>query len=115
MSSLKHLAFIMDGNRRWAKKNNIDYKKLYTEIKGLKFKQLIKFYRKRKSEYKEFYDNVILILRKCIKLGIDKGIQDLSFYTFSIENLNRSKEEKKLLFSLFKIFVNLTRLYNIKP
>ena len=32
-NNLEHIAFILDGNKRWAKKNNINLKKAYK--KGL--------------------------------------------------------------------------------
>ncbi len=71
---MQHLAIIPDGNRRWAKKNKL--KSIMGHRTGMEaFKKTIKF---------------------CLK----KGINYLSFYTFSLENFNRPEEEKKYLFKL---------------
>lgn len=63
----KHVAFIMDGNRRFAKKKNV------AKITGhtLGFKTLEK------------------ILEWCMELGV----QEVTVYAFSIENFKRPKDE----------------------
>jgi undecaprenyl diphosphate synthase len=71
---MQHLAIIPDGNRRWAKANKLE--SVFGHRRGL--------------------DVVRTALTVCIK----KGIKHLSFYTFSLENFNRSETEKKYLFSM---------------
>lgn len=71
---MQHLGIIPDGNRRWAKNNKL--KSFFGHKKGMEaFKIAIKF---------------------CLK----KGIKYLSMYTFSLENFNRSEEEKNYFFQL---------------
>lgn len=70
---ITHLACIMDGNRRWAKK-----------------RALMPWY-----GHKEGAQAVRTVIRFCI----DKGISYLSLYTFSLENFNRSQQEKDYIFS----------------
>lgn len=72
---VKHIAFIMDGNRRWA------------ESKGL-LKVL---------GHKEGLDKFKEVATYCL----DKGIKYISLYIFSIENLNRTEAEKNYLFNMF--------------
>jgi undecaprenyl diphosphate synthase len=70
---MQHLAIIPDGNRRWAANH-----KLAAHLghhKGMK------------------------AFQTAIKVCINNGIKYLSFYTFSLENFNRSENEKKYLFS----------------
>ena len=71
---MQHLAIIPDGNRRWAKKNKL--KSLMGHKKGLDAFEI------------------------AIKFCLEKGIWYLSVYTFSLENFNRSQEEKSYLFDL---------------
>ncbi len=71
---MQHLGIIPDGNRRWARNNKL--KSIFGHKSGMEaFKRTMKF---------------------CMK----KGVKYLSFYTFSLENFNRSEEEKKYLFSM---------------
>ena len=90
--SLKHLAIIMDGNRRWAKKNN-----------------LIPTLGHRKGA--EVLEN---IAQYCNKIGI----KYLTVYAFSTENWKRSKEEvgaiMKLLEAYLRKFLAKADLDNIK-
>jgi len=71
---MQHIAIIPDGNRRWAAAN-----KLQT------------FLGHRKGK-----DSVKSAITVCIK----NNINHLSIYTFSLENFNRSEEEKNYLFSM---------------
>ena len=71
---MQHLAIIPDGNRRWAKNNKI--KSIWGHRKGM--------------------DTV----KTAVDFCLNKGISFLSFYTFSLENFNRSEYEKKYLFGL---------------
>ena len=75
-----HVAFIMDGNRRWAKKNNLPI------IDG----------------HKKGAEIIKKIVRKSIKLNI----KYLTFYGFSAENWNRSKHEVFQLQSLLKLYLD---------
>ena len=75
-----HVAFIMDGNRRWAKKNNLPI------IDG----------------HKKGAEIIKKIVRKSIKLNI----KYLTFYGFSTENWNRSKVEVIQLQSLLKLYLD---------
>lgn len=73
---MKHLACIMDGNRRWAKKN---------------FLQAV-------IGHKMGGDATQTVIDFCL----EKSIPYLSLFAFSLENFNRSPDELKHLFSLFE-------------
>ena len=75
-----HIAFIMDGNRRWAKKNKvpiIDGHRMGSEI-----------------------------IKKIVKKSISLKIKYLTFFSFSTENWNRSKSEVFKLQSLLKFYLD---------
>ena len=72
---IKHLACIMDGNRRWSKKNNCSLDKGYQE--GVK------------------------AIEKVANFCLKHKIQFLSLYTFSIENESRSDSTKNIIFNNF--------------
>lgn len=72
--TINHIAFIMDGNRRWAHSKNIP------KLKG----------------HEKGYENLIQIGELCIK----KNIPYVTVYALSNENLKRSKEEVEYLFKL---------------
>lgn len=78
-SPLKHLAFIMDGNGRWAKKRLLP--------RSLGHKAGVK-------RIKEIVDACFL----------NYGIKAVSLFTFSTENWNRPEDEIKTLFQLLKEF-----------
>lgn len=71
---ISHLALIMDGNRRWAKK-----------------KAMMPWLGHRQGVH-----NVEMVMQYCL----DHGISYLSLYTFSLENFKRSEQEISYLFSL---------------
>ncbi len=71
---IQHLAIIPDGNRRWAKKHNIQT--LFGHKKGI--------------------EAVQAVLDTCFK----QQIGCVTFYTFSLENFQRSDQEKTYLFNL---------------
>ncbi len=73
MSTIKHLAAIMDGNRRWAKNQGLSFSFGYAEGGTKAIKTIIEF---------------------CI----DRGIQHLSLYAFSLENFKRPQDEQDFLF-----------------
>ncbi len=75
-NSPQHIAIIMDGNRRWAKKNNL------STFLG----------------HKEGVENV----RRIVKAAQEFKIKYLTLYTFSTENWKRDKKEIKYLMNLIK-------------
>lgn len=85
---ISHLALIMDGNRRWAKKQGL------LAWKG----------------HRKGVDNVEMAIKFCIK----QGVKFLSLYTFSLENMNRSETEKNIFLSLLKRCVVACRNLLIK-
>jgi len=74
VSNLKHLAIILDGNRRWAKEKGLP------TFEG----------------HKAGYDRIKDVSRWCL----ERNIKILTVYAFSTENWNRSKEEVKYLMTL---------------
>lgn len=75
-----HLGIIMDGNRRWAKKNGLP------PLEG----------------HKRGLENLKKIAECCRK----KGVKVLTVFAFSTENWNRSKEEINYLIKLFLLAFN---------
>lgn len=71
---ISHLALIMDGNRRWAKKNSL--------LPWLGHRQGVK--------------NVEMAIQYCL----EHNIKNLSLYTFSLENFKRTPKEISYIFSL---------------
>ena len=71
---INHLAVVMDGNRRWALKRGL--KAMLGHHEGAK------------------------AIECAIKFCLESGISFLSLYTFSLENFQRSQEEKEYLFNL---------------
>ena len=74
MNNLKHIGFIIDGNGRWAKKQN----------------------KLRTYGHKIGADKIKDVLLWCIKYNI----QSVSMYAFSLENWKRSKSEVNFLMNL---------------
>ena len=74
-NKINHLAVIMDGNRRWARKNSLDI--LLGHSKG-----------------------GIDAARLSVKFCLEQSISYLSLYAFSLENFKRSSVEKTCLFNL---------------
>ena len=72
---MQHIAFIMDGNRRWARENRLE---------------------SVTSGHKVGVDAVERTIKFCVK----NGIKYLSLFAFSIENFRRSLLEKSFLFDL---------------
>ncbi len=73
-TSLKHIAVIMDGNRRWAKEKHLP--SAMGHSKGVE------------------------ALKKILKACHSFGVEYLTVYAFSTENWNRSKEEVNFLMTL---------------
>lgn len=88
----KHIAIIMDGNRRWAKEKNLD----------------------TKLGHKEGAEN----LKRIAKYANKIGIKYLTVYAFSTENWKRTKEEVGALMLLLQKYVeeflNDSNMDNIK-
>ncbi len=76
-TDLKHVAFIMDGNRRWAKERGLP------SAAGHKMG--------------------VESLKKIVRAADEFGIKYLTMYAFSTENWNRKKEEVDFLMSLLAI------------
>lgn len=79
-SSCKHIAIIMDGNGRWAKKRGMP----------------------RTFGHKKGAENVVKITR-AMK---DSGIEYLTLYAFSTENWQRSEDEVKALMDLLREYLD---------
>lgn len=75
----RHIAIIMDGNGRWAKK------RLLNRVKG----------------HEEGTESVRVIVRTCREIGIEF----LTLYAFSTENWQRPKYEVKSLMAILKRFL----------
>ena len=71
----KHIAIIMDGNGRWAKSKHLP----------------------RSSGHQRGVQSVRKIVKHCAKIGVNT----LTLFAFSSENMKRSDEEVGLLFKLF--------------
>lgn len=75
-TNIKHIAFIADGNRRWAKKHLLS--------RGL--------------GHKRGFDKVVRVADHCCDLGVPYT----SFFCFSTENWNRAKDEIDEIFRLIR-------------
>jgi len=83
----KHIAIIMDGNGRWAKSRGLP----------------------RSSGHQKGVESVRSIVKHCAKIGVNT----LTLFAFSSENLNRPKKEVGLLFNLFlTVLKNETKKLN---
>lgn len=83
-----HVAFIMDGNRRWAKTKNLQI------IEG----------HKKGSE----------VVKKIVKKSIEFKIKYLTFFSFSTENWTRSNSEIFKLQSLLRFYLESEREIFVK-
>lgn len=81
----EHIAFIMDGNGRWARKRGLP----------------------RKFGHREGAKNFKRIARYCK----DIGIKNISFYAFSTENWKRPKDEVDAIIELFREYIVDVRNY----
>ncbi len=84
----KHLAIIMDGNGRWAKKKNLN--RIHGHIKGIKS------------------------LRAIVAAAMEYNIKYLTVYSFSSENWQRPKLEVDSLMHLLYEYLNSELPYLIK-
>ena len=80
--NLKHIALILDGNKRWAKKQKVS---LF-------------------NGYKKGFDNIEVISKSCLELGIS----NLTLFTLSSENLNRNSVNNifKIIYDYFNEFLS---------
>lgn len=79
-SDIKHIAIIMDGNRRWARSHNLDTK--LGHKKGAKVLETISRY--------------------CNKIGLEY----LTVYAFSTENWKRTKEEVGAIMLILQMYLD---------
>lgn len=77
----KHIAFICDGNRRWARNRGLP------TLLG----------------HKEGVEAIKRIVRRASEIGME----NLTFFCFSTENFDRGKEEVDYLFNLFRELLTL--------
>lgn len=80
MNTPKHIAIIMDGNGRWAKKKGLP--KIMGHSQGV--------------------ESVKNVVKACIKFGV----KYLTLYAFSTENWQRPKKEVEALFGLLEQFLD---------
>ena len=78
MNKLNHIAFIMDGNGRWGKKNKRN--RNYGHLKGVE------------------------TVKKIVRKSLEQNVPIVTFYVFSTENWKRPKNEINFLFRLIKTY-----------
>jgi len=78
MNKLNNIAFIMDGNGRWGKKNKKN--RNYGHLKGVE------------------------TVKKIVKKSLEQNVPIVTFYVFSTENWKRPKNEINFLFGLIKTY-----------
>ena len=78
--NLKIIAIIMDGNGRWAKKNNL--------------------------QIKEGHARGVSALKEIVKESVNQNIESLTVYAFSTENWKRPKSEVKAINNLIVNSIN---------
>ena len=87
MNALNHVAFIMDGNGRWGKRNKNS--RNHGHVKGIE------------------------TVKNIVKSSIQFKIPVVTFYVFSSENWKRPKKEVNFLFKLIKTYFS-QEIENIK-
>ena len=78
--NLKNIAIIMDGNGRWAKRNNL--------------------------QIKEGHARGVSALKEIVKESVNQNIESLTVYAFSTENWKRPKSEVKAINNLIVNSIN---------
>ena len=78
--NLKNIAIIMDGNGRWAKKNNL--------------------------QIREGHARGVSALKEIVKESVNQNIESLTVYAFSTENWKRPKSEVKAINNLIVNSIN---------
>jgi undecaprenyl diphosphate synthase len=84
MTSLKHVAIIMDGNGRWAKQRS--HPRVWGHVRGS------------------------TTVGEIVEAASDSGIKALTLYAFSSENWSRPQLEIKVLFSLLHKFLQREKI-----
>ena len=79
MNKLNHIALILDGNKRWAKNNNL------SDFDG----------------YKKGFENI----KNLVTFTLSKRIPNLTIFTLSSENFNRSSIN--IIYNIFFIWIIL--------
>ncbi len=80
-NNLNHIAFILDGNKRWAKKNN--YTNLYGYTKG--------------------FENI----KNIVSFSLSKNIKNITIFALSSENFNRTSIN--IIYDI--IYENFTKIF----
>ena len=80
-NNLNHIAFILDGNKRWAKKNN--YTNLYGYTKG--------------------FENI----KNIVSFSLSKNIKNITIFALSSENFNRTSIN--IIYNI--IYENFTQIF----
>ncbi len=83
----RHLGFILDGNRRWAREHGLP------------------IYEGHKAGYRN--------MEKILEAALDRGVECVSVYAFSTENWSRSADEVRQLMRLF-LWIFKHELGNLK-
>ena len=93
LKKIDHIAIIMDGNSRWAKKNSL-------------------------NKYSGHESGITAAIKLCKSVAKNKSTNHLTLYTFSTENWKRSAFEINHLFNLIEdtyvLFKDTANQYNIK-
>jgi len=84
----RHIAIMMDGNRRWARINN--HYPMRGHLEGAQ------------------------VLTDVVRAAIQLGVQTLTVYAFSTENWNRSESEVESLMKIFELYLVSKRPLMIK-
>lgn len=88
MNTMKHVAIIMDGNGRWAKKRFRP--RIWGHVRGSS------------------------VVSEIVEAADDLGVRALTLYAFSTENWSRPVEEVSILFKLLKKFLLKERVRLLK-
>lgn len=83
----RHVAFIMDGNRRYARRHNIP-------ISAGHFRGF--------QSLEKVAANCFSLTRKILESCMNLGVKAVTAYAFSIDNFNRTTEEVDALMNLAK-------------
>ena len=93
LKKINHIAIIMDGNGRWAKKNSL-------------------------NKYSGHETGISTAINLCKSVARNRSTDHLTLYTFSTENWNRSVLEINHLFNLieetYELFKDTANKFNIK-
>lgn len=85
---LKHIAIIMDGNRRWAKQRGLS--PVMGHWKGAE------------------------VLMDVVKGASELGVKTLTVYAFSTENWNRSENEIEELMDIFEVYLSRKKDFMVR-